>query len=216
MRPATLILIILLLAGRLNAQHSVWDKWDREVIEKANTGAGFSLYTEEEKKVVFFMNLARTDGKHFAETILTEYVEANNIENNSYLKSLYRDLRKVEDLGLLFPEKDLTLIAQGHAEESGRTGHVGHKDFNKRFDPLMGNPYNSVGENCSYGYQNAIDIVITLLIDDGVESLGHRKNFLKPEFNSVGVAIREHKQYGYNCVIDFGKQDRSELNDVPF
>ena len=209
-------IFLLLVTGSAIGQSVIWDKWDPEVIARANTAAGFEYYSEEEKKVVFFMNLARLDGPLFAETVLDEYVRANEIPNNSYLRSLYRDLRKTEGLPLLLPEEDLTSIAQGHANLSGKTGHTGHKNFNKRFEPFLGNPYTNVAENCSYGHSRAIDIVVSLLIDDGVKNLGHRVNTLNPEFNSVGVAIREHSRYRFNCVIDFGKQSRSDLNNIPF
>jgi uncharacterized protein YkwD len=208
--------ILLFYSIIVSGQAVMWDQWDPGILEKANTAAGFEYYSEEEKKVVFFMNLARLDGNLFAETLLDAYVESNGTSQSSYLRSLYRDLRKVEGLPVLVPEEDLTSIAQGHATESGRTGHVGHKDFEKRFDPFMGNPYKKVGENCSYGHASAIDIVITLLIDEGVKNVGHRVNILNPEFNAVGVAIREHKRYRVNCVIDFGKKDRSNLNELPF
>ncbi|MEX0981502.1 MAG: CAP domain-containing protein [Bacteroidales bacterium] len=208
--------LLMLITGSAIGQSTIWDKWDPEVIARANTAADFEYYSDEEKKVVFFMNLARLDGALFAETILDEYVESDGTPNNSYLRSLYRDLQKTEGLPLLLPEEDLTSIAQGHATLAGKTGHTGHKNFNKRFEPFLGNPYNNVAENCSYGHAQAIDIVITLLIDDGVKNLGHRLNTLNPEFNSVGVAIREHSRFRVNCVIDFGKQSRSNLNNVPF
>lgn len=208
--------ILLFCSTIASGQTVAWERWDPEILEKANTAAGFAYYSDEEKKVVFFMNLARLDGNLFAETLLDAYVTFNGTENSSYLRSLYRDLRKVKGLPVLIPEEDLTGIAQDHATESGRTGHVGHKGFEKRFEPYMGAPYTNVGENASYGHANAIDIVITLLIDEGVKNVGHRVNILKPEFNSVGVAIREHKRYRVNCVIDFGKQDRSNLNELPF
>ena len=211
-----LFIALILISGSVLGQEDLWDKWNEETIKKANTAAGYQYYSEDEKKVVLFMNLARLDGKLFAETILTEYVRSNGIADNAYLKSLYRDLRKLGSLDPLIPQDDLTSIAQGHATASGKSGHVGHKDFKSRFEPYMGNPYNNVGENCSYGYAKAIDIVVTLLIDDGVKGVGHRVNTLKPEFNSVGVAIREHKTYRYNCVIDFGKKSGSSLNDLPF
>ncbi len=209
------IIFLLFLTFKLSAQNQVWEKWDKEVIDRANTAKDFDMYTDEEKKVIFFMNLARIDGPLFSETILDTYVDENFIENNSYLRSLHRDLKNTKDLDPFYPEKDLSVIAQGHAEESGRTGHTGHKGFDKRFEPVLGNPYRGVGENCSYGYADAVGIVIQLLVDDGVQSLGHRKNILNKEYNSVGVAIRDHKTYTYNCVIDFGKKDRSSLNDAP-
>lgn len=211
-----LVIISLFSFLHVSAQADTWEKWDVAILEKANTASDFEYYNEEEKKVVFFMNLARADGTLFAETILDAYVESNNTPKNSYLKSLHRDLKKVRDLPMLIPEEDLTSIAQGHAVQSGKTGHVGHRNFKKRFEPFMGNPYSNVGENCSYGFKDAIDIVISLLIDDGVKGVGHRKNILNPEFNSVGVAIREHRSYRYNCVIDYGKKDRSNLNELPF
>jgi len=211
-----ILIILLLISENAIGQATIWDKWNAELIARANTADGFEYYSEEEKKVVFFMNLARLDGPLFAETVLDEYVRTNEIPNTSYLRSLYRDLRKTEGLPLLLPEEDLTSIAQGHANLSGKTGHTGHKNFNKRFEPFFGNPYTNVAENCSYGHSRAIDIVVTLLIDDGVKNLGHRVNTLNPEFNSVGVAIREHSRYRFNCVIDFGKQVRSDLNNVPF
>lgn len=209
-------IIFLLISIIVSAQGEIWDQWDPQILEKANTAAEYKYYSEEEKKVVFFMNLARLDGNLFAETVLDAYVETNDVDNTSYLRSLYRDLRKVEGLTVLIPEDDLTSIAQGHATKSGRTGHVGHRNFEERFEPFMGAPYTNLAENCSYGHATAIDIVISLLIDEGVRNVGHRENTLKPEFNSVGVAIREHKKYRYNCVIDFGKQDRSKLNEIPF
>jgi len=172
--------------------------------------------TEEEQKVILFMNLARHNGPLFTETFLEQYVEENQIEKSSYLKSLKRDLKKVEGLTPLVPEEDLTSIAQGHATKSGKTGHVGHRNMDKRFAPLRGNPYYAWAENCSYGYQEALGIVITLLIDEGIKDLGHRKNILNENFNSVGVAIRPHKSYRVNCVIDFGKKNQSNLNKVPY
>ena len=216
LKPLLIILMMIPLASTLSGQADVWDQWDRETIRKANTASAVEYYSEEEKKVVLFMNLARIDGERFANTFLDAYIESSGTGNNSYVRSLYRDLKNVKDQPLLVPEEDLTSIAQGHANTSGKTGHVGHKNFSKRFEPFMGNPYYNVGENCSYGFSEAFDIVITLLIDDGVKGVGHRKNILNPEFNSVGVAIRPHKRYGFNCVIDFGKQNRSTLNEVPF
>ncbi len=210
------ILPLLLLSPEADAQASVWDSWDAALVGNLHTGRDIPWLTGEEQKVILFMNMARHDGPLFAETFVKAYVEENQIEHSSYLRSLSKDLEKVSGLGPLFPEEDLTAVAQGHALKSGETGHVGHKDIEKRFEPLKGNPYYEWGENCSYGYDEALGIVITLLIDEDIKGVGHRKNILKESYNSVGVAIRPHKSYRVNCVIDFGQKSRSDLNQVPY
>ena len=211
-----LVTIIIILSLPILSQQSVWDSWDAVLVRELNTGGDKVYLTEEEKKVILFMNLARHDGSLFAETFLESYLRTNEMERSSYVRSLFRDLKKVTAIKPLLPEEDLTSVAQDHATTSGRSGHVGHKDFDRRFKSLMGNPYLHVGENCSYGYDQAIDIVITLLIDEDIKETGHRNNILNESFNSVGVAIRQHKRYRINCVTDFGRQIRSDLNEVPY
>jgi uncharacterized protein YkwD len=210
------LLLIIALPLPLQAQPDPWDHWKAEVVRSLNTAGKSKYLNEEEKKVILFMNMVRHDGTLFAETFLDSYVQEKQLENSSYIRSLRRDLKKSTGLMPFIPEDDLTMIAQGHALESGKKGSTGHQGFKKRFEPLMGNPYMHVGENCSYGYEKAIDIVISLLIDDGVKELGHRKNILSQDFNSVGISIRPHKTYRVNCVMDFGSRDRTDMNEVPY
>jgi uncharacterized protein YkwD len=210
------LFLILALPLPLLAQPDPWQAWDAAVIRTLNTAAEAEYLNEEEKKVILFINMARHDGPLFSESFLDAYIRQNRLENSSYIRSLRRDLKKVRGQSSLLPETDLTAIAQGHARTMGEKGSTGHDGFKKRFEPLMGNPYMHVAENCSYGYERAIDIVLTLLIDEGIKNLGHRNNILAPDFNSVGVAIRPHKTYRVNCVMDFGYRDRSSMNDIPY
>ncbi len=210
------ILPFLLFFPETNAQTTVWDSWDAEVVRSLHTARDIPWLSEEEQKVILFMNMARHNGPLFAETFVKTYVKENEVEKTSYLRSLYKDLAGVSKLNPLIPEEDLTVVAHGHALKSGETGHVGHRDMKKRFEPLRGNPYYEWGENCSYGFDEALTMVITLLIDEDIKGVGHRKNILNENFNSVGVAIRPHKTYRVNCVMDFGQKSRSILNDVPY
>ena len=57
------------------------------------------------------------------------------------------------------------------------------------------------GENISYG-SAGLQVVIDLIVDDGVPSRGHRKNILDPGFHDVGIAIGPHLRYGTMCVMD--------------
>ena len=177
--------------------------WDPALLEKANTAKDIRYLKDDEKKVIYYTNLARIDGQLFADTYLKWFLDSTQANTNNYIRSLQKDLKKVKDLPVLNSQNDLFNIARDHAIKSGKTGHEGHKGFKNRFKPVMVT-YNYVGENCYYGKEDPVVIVIKLLIDEGIKDLGHRHNMLEPTFNSVGVAIKPHRQYGYNCVMDFG------------
>ena len=177
--------------------------WDQALLKKANTAKDIRYLKEDEKKVIYYTNLARIDGQLFADTYLKWFLDSTQANTNNYIRSLQKDLKKVKDLPVLYSQNDLFNIARDHAIKSGKTGHEGHKGFKNRFKPVMVT-YNYVGENCYYGREDPVVIVIKLLIDEGIKDLGHRHNMLEPTFNSVGVAIKPHRQYGYNCVMDFG------------
>jgi uncharacterized protein YkwD len=59
------------------------------------------------------------------------------------------------------------------------------------------------GENISYGKSTARDIVIALIVDDGLPGRKHRKNIFNPEFNYAGAAVGPHARYRTVCSIDF-------------
>ena len=84
------------------------------------------------------------------------------------------------------------------------TGHNG-SDGSTPFDRLSrhGKWEESAGENINYGATQARDVVIQLLIDDGVPSRGHRNNIFSKDFTVVGVASGQHTQFGTMQCITF-------------
>ena len=180
-----------------------WRAWDIETLKAANTAKSIPSLTVEEKTVIQLCNLARTDGKLFSETFLKDYTKDRRPDK--YSRSLFKDLKLVSGLPLLQFQNDLNAVAKEHATTSGKRGTLGHQRFSKRYDPLLGK-YNSLAENCAYGYESAIRIVLELLIDEKVSEVGHRKNILNPEFNAIGVSIKPHKSYKFNCVMSFGSK----------
>ena len=57
-----------------------------------------------------------------------------------------------------------------------------------------------LGENCSYGKETAVGIVMQLFIDDGVPSRGHRTNLMNADFREVGIFAGPHKEFRIMCV----------------
>ncbi len=60
----------------------------------------------------------------------------------------------------------------------------------------------SMSENVSFGWKTGKDIILQMLIDDGVPNRGHRLN-LFGKFAKVGIAAGEHKVYKHFAVLDF-------------
>ena len=58
-------------------------------------------------------------------------------------------------------------------------------------------------ENIDFGSKTAVDVIVFLLVDDGMEGRPHRKNMLSNEIKYVGIASGEHKGTGVMTVIDY-------------
>lgn len=180
--------------------------WTKEELESANTAKDVDYLTDDEKQVIMLCNLARCNGPKFAKTYLDKWLEGKT--RNEYTRSLYEDLSKITKLPMLKPNEILYSTAKKHAIDMGETGQQGHDSsdgtsFGKRVMKVYG-PH-LIGENCSYGIQDPQEMVIVLLIDDGVKNLGHRKNILNEQFNEIGVSIKPHNSiYKFNSVLDFG------------
>jgi len=202
--------LLVLFSIEVNSQ-SVFDNrdtinypyhlWNDLVIETTNTAKNEAYLTIEEKNIIWLCNLARFDGELFSKTFLKEYIEKNQIKYTSYVKSLFSDLKKTKSEDLFKPDKRIYGLAKEHAVWSGKKGKTGHKKFQDR---AKRSKHSKFAENAQYGYFMAIDIVMDLLIDEGIQSLGHRKNILNPLYRYIGVSIQPHKVYKYNCVMDFG------------
>jgi uncharacterized protein YkwD len=200
----------ILLAGFLpetsvESAHLILNQgqWDKEILEKANTAANAAYLSQQEKDIILYTNLVRMDGSLFAEIYLQEFLDINELENSKFVNSLKKELKKSPKMAPLQPQKDLSDIAKGHALLSGKNGSVGHQNFQSRTKSAMSR-YQLVGENCQYGYPDGLSIVLDLLIDEGVESLGHRKSILNSAFKNIGVSIEAHKKYRVNSVMVYG------------
>lgn len=90
--------------------------------------------------------------------------------------------------------------------EQARTGALGHgsgkMEMRARAE-RVGRWQSTIGENISYGPDDARRVVMQLIVDDGVPDRGHRKNIFAPDFRVAGIACGPHPVFETSCVIDF-------------
>ena len=114
-----------------------------------------------------------------------------------------------QSLGRVALSAGLSRAAADHVADTGQRGLISHGEFGKRIG-RYGTWSGVVGENISYGARKAREVIVDLLIDDGVANRGHRKSLLDPRWRYVGIACGFHARYGTMCVMDLASnfQDR--------
>jgi len=204
-RNKYLLIILVFLAFSATAQ-KVKKSWDPALIAKANTAKDDAGLTAEEKKVVLYINLARIAPQTFAEIELKRYLDSTKL-NDSYTRSIIKTLAEAKPIAPLQPSPTLDAFAKAHAIKFGKENKIGHGNYKERIKDLMPKFGYAMAENCDYGNKKASDIAMSLLIDEDIKDLSHRKNILNPVYRYIGVSIQPHKGYEWNCVMDFGGAD---------
>ena len=103
--------------------------------------------------------------------------------------------------------KGLAGAAADHVGDQGPVGgleHVGTDGSDPSRRALRrGRWVTGVAENIAYGENPARQVVIQLLIDDGVPDRAHRDNLLDPRWGAEGVACGPHRVYRQICVMNY-------------
>ena len=198
-----------------NPAHSGWE------INALNTASEVRYLSPLEKEIILEINKLRSDPARYAEDFIAPlakkydrrllyYPGDQPILTKEGVNALYecvRDLKRQQPLSIIYPSEGLTRAARDHVNDQSKTGQTGHQgsdrsNMRNRLE-RYGQWQVRIAENIAYGGKTAQQIVIYLLIDDGVHDRGHRKNFLNPDFRMVGVATGSHPNYGLMSVMDF-------------
>jgi hypothetical protein len=192
------LLFTLLFCSYFNG---ICQTWTIQEFDKANTAANVNILTQEEKEVIKYLNLARLYPQKFA------IIEVKDYSPSTYKESLLVTLRYKTPVGLLYFDESMYLLAKCFATESGESGKIGHNRIS------CSNGFDA--ECCSYGYEQGKDVVLQLLVDYDVPSLGHRNICLDDSYKKVGLSIKPHNAYQYCCVLDFTRSSRNKYKNEP-
>ncbi len=177
---------------------------------------------QQVQTIIAEMNRCRMNPENYAKTALKKHL-SRFVDENTYrmangtlimtnegskrVQDAINELIKMQPVEPLTYDEDLAKAARFHCEDTGPSGLIGHNssDGTSMNNRLRGyvKDRKVLGENIDYGNSCAEDIVVSLVIDDGVPSRGHLKNIMKSSFRHAGAAIGPHKLYGFMCAIDF-------------
>jgi uncharacterized protein YkwD len=173
-----------------------------------------------ENAVVYEMNMARTAPKDYSSFLeqYKRYYDKKLLrlpgetplltkEGVGAVVEAIRFLHSVKPIPPLTPSKGMSSGARDHVMDQGASGAIQHTggDGSQAWDRVnrYGTWEKSVAENIAYGSDKARNIVMSLIVDDGVPGRGHRKNIFNPDFRLIGVACGPHPTYRTVCVITF-------------
>ena len=197
-------------------------------LTQSNKTSEANYLSSLEKAVVSEMNIARTSPKQYASFLeqFRKHYDGKLLrlpgetpiltkEGTGAVAEAIRFLRSQKPVSPLTPSKGMSLGAKDHIRDLGTSGASRHNgsEGSQPWDRVnrYGTWQKIIGENISFGHNKARNIVMTLMIDDGVPHRGHRKNIFNPDFRVVGVACGDHPTYKAICVMTFagGYQEKN-------
>lgn len=176
-----------------------------------------------ELDIIDEINLARTNPGRYANFLeaWSEYYSGREIrepgkiivltqEGRAAVIEAIRFLKQQKPLNSLNRSTGLSLAARDMVRMQGSTtatGHIGSdgSTFYERIS-RYGTTSGHSSENIDYGNNRPRQIVMALIIDDGVKHRGHRTSLFTNSFRKIGVAFGSHLKYDYMCVIELADQ----------
>lgn len=184
------------------------------------SAAAATAVSAQEDKVLAELNLARQQPKKYAgflEQHRKRFVDDKvykaagsrimTQEGRSAVDEAIEFLKKAKPVGALTMSKGLSKAAADHVRDIGKSGATSHdgSDGSAPADRMSryGEWKQTCGENLSFGPKDAREIVMQLIIDDGVPGRGHRDNIFNSGYRVVGLSVGPHGKYGNMCAMDF-------------
>lgn len=175
------------------------DEWSVQWLKEhkytdTNCAKNTPWLSAKEKKMYYYLNYARLNPTGFCDRYVLPKLK--NDSTNIYLITLVNYMYAMLPMNAVKPNKTQYDNAKCHATSSGIAGHIGHDRVDKNCKSGF------YGECISYGVDEPLSVVLQLLIDENVSSLGHRYICLG-FYTEVGISMADHKSWGTNVVWDF-------------
>ena len=129
------------------------------------------------------------------------------IEGISAYKEAINFLKTQKPIKEMIFDEEISRASQDHANDIGSTGSTDHRgsDGNTNDDRIS--RYIewdiTISENIDFGAVSGEEVMVSLLVDDGVDDRAHRSTMFNTKVKYFGVGVAEHKEYEVCTVIDY-------------
>lgn len=142
-------------------------------------------------------------------------------EGSEAVQEAINFLKNQKNLPKLILSDKISKACQDHIKDIGPKGMTGHegsdgKNISERIEKYA-EWDGEIAENLDFGFKKAENVLINLLVDDGVKERYQRSNMFYPNFRYMGVAVGPHKDYGICVCIGYARNIRplgSDLTNV--
>jgi uncharacterized protein YkwD len=212
--------LFLLLSRFISQDKPIFQEEENWPVE-LNTAKNVVYLSFLEKQVILELNKVRSNPKQYAVDYLEDLRTAYSGKLYTYpgqdpvksqegilpLEECIQILRKTAPMPFMIPAEGLAKAARDLVADQQKHGGIGHITRNGSTPQKRIEKYGiwdiCSAEDITYGSFDARQIVIALLIDDGVSDRAHRKNILNPCFRFAGVSNGTHPSYLSMCAIDY-------------
>jgi hypothetical protein len=172
------------------------------------------------KEVVEEHNLIRTNPAAYVEKIKAQlkyfkadvlirpgYIPVKTYEGKAAFEEAIEFLKRQKPVGKLTENDKLSQACIDHLNDIGPKGLCSHDGTDGS------NPTDRIEkycewdlaccENIDFSSKTAEDVLISLVVDDGIQERYHRKNVFNPEIKYIGVACGPHKEFDNCTILDY-------------
>jgi uncharacterized protein YkwD len=115
-------------------------------------------------------------------------------------------LKSQKPIEPLIYDEEVSKASQELSDLMGKTGNTGENAEDNNIEERISKYVDwdvAISENIDFGGFTGEDVIINLLVDDGVEDRSHRSNLFNTKIKYFGVGTSFHKEYEICTVIDY-------------
>lgn len=192
----TIAIIIIIVIAVIAAIIFAYIKYQPKIM------VGTSNNSEFATKLLKELNNIRQNPKEYTTYV---YNRKSDYRPESVRETIEFLNKAVPCSNILQMDSILAELSQKWTDIQSNTIDVGHGNFPQRMISLR-NKYLEYSENLSYGRNDAIDVLVDLIVDEDILDRGHRKNIFNCNMTHIGISSGSHKYYGSMAGMIFGRK----------